>query len=94
MDPGAHLFGRITGLVTALLAALFIPLASYASSLYAEALFVTLLVAGLTALNDAIERKSGRMAFGAGVTRRSSCCWAQCWSSDRGRGGIIWCTVA
>jgi hypothetical protein len=64
---GAHLFGRITGLVTALLAAIFIPLASYASSLYAEALFVTLLVAGLTALNDAIERKSGRMAFGAGV---------------------------
>jgi 4-amino-4-deoxy-L-arabinose transferase-like glycosyltransferase len=64
---GAHLFGRITGLVTALLAAIFIPLASYASSLYAEALFVTLLVTGLTALNDAIERKSGRMAFGAGV---------------------------
>ncbi|MBO9363850.1 MAG: glycosyltransferase family 39 protein [Roseiflexus sp.] len=64
---GAHLFGRITGLVTALLAALFIPLASYASSLYAEALFITLLVAGLTALNDAIDRKSGRMAFGAGV---------------------------
>ena len=64
---GAHLFGRITGLVTALLAAIFIPLASYASSLYAEALFVTLLVTGLTALNDAIERKSGRMAFGAGI---------------------------
>ncbi|MCL6540667.1 MAG: glycosyltransferase family 39 protein [Roseiflexus sp.] len=64
---GAHLFGRITGLVTALLAAIFIPLASYASSLYAEALFVTLLVAGLTALNNAIERKSGRMASGAGV---------------------------
>lgn len=64
---GAHLFGRITGLVTALLAAIFVPLASYASSLYAEALFITLLVAGLTALDHAIERKSERAAFGAGA---------------------------
>lgn len=64
---GAHLFGHITGLVTALLAAIFVPLASYASSLYAEALFITLLVAGLTALDRAIKRKSERAAFGTGA---------------------------
>lgn len=65
---GKQLFGRTTGLVTALLAALFVPLASYASSLYAEALFVTLLVAGLALLDRALARGSGRAAFWAGVT--------------------------
>ncbi|MGQ9829568.1 MAG: glycosyltransferase family 39 protein [Roseiflexus sp.] len=64
---GTRLFGHITGLVTALLAALFVPLASYASSLYAEALFITLLVAGLTMLDHVVERNSDRMAFGAGT---------------------------
>lgn len=64
---GKQLFGRATGLATALLAALFVPLASYASSLYAEALFVTLLVAGLTLLDRALARGSGWTAAGAGA---------------------------
>jgi hypothetical protein len=64
---GAQLFGRATGLVTALLATLFVPLASYASSLYAEALFVTLLVAGLALLDRASVHGSKRAAFGAGA---------------------------
>ncbi|MCS7290787.1 MAG: glycosyltransferase family 39 protein, partial [Roseiflexus sp.] len=65
---GAQLFGRAVGLVTALLAALFVPLASYASSLYAEALFVTLLVLGLALLDRALTRRSIWAAFGTGAT--------------------------
>lgn len=64
---GAQLFGRATGLMTALLAALFAPLASYASSLYAEALFITLLIPGLALLDRALARRSGWTAFGAGT---------------------------
>ncbi len=64
---GRRLFGRVTGLGTALLAALFVPLASYASSLYAEALFITLLMAGLAIVDLAFVRGSRRAALSAGV---------------------------
>lgn len=64
---GAQLFGRpAVGLLAALLAALFIPLASYASSLYAEALFTIVLIAGLAAFDRALSG-GARMAFGAGM---------------------------
>ncbi|MFQ3682633.1 glycosyltransferase family 39 protein [Roseiflexus sp.] len=64
---GRQLFGRMTGLATALLAALFVPLASYASSLYAEALFITLLIAGLAIVDQAFVRGSRRAALSAGA---------------------------
>ncbi|PMP82710.1 MAG: hypothetical protein C0183_09550 [Roseiflexus castenholzii] len=64
---GTQLFGRVTGMVTTLLASLFVPLASYASSLYAEALFVTLLIIGLALIDRALVRNSTRAACGAGV---------------------------
>lgn len=64
---GAQIFGRVTGLVTAFLAALFVPLASYASSLYTEALFITILVLGLAALDRALAQVHDWTAFGAGV---------------------------
>lgn len=64
---GTQLFNQQVGIVTGMLAALFVPLASYASSLYAEVWFVTLLVSGLTLLDRARLRRSWYIAFGAGV---------------------------
>lgn len=65
---GAQLFGRQdVGLVTALLAALCVPLVSYASSLYAEALFATLLALALATLDRALVSGAGRAALVSGA---------------------------
>lgn len=65
---GTQLFGRQdVGLVTALLAAFYVPLASYASSLYAEALFAMLLALALAMLDRALVSGTGRAALGAGA---------------------------
>ncbi|MCX7858869.1 MAG: tetratricopeptide repeat protein [Chloroflexus sp.] len=64
---GLQLFDQKVGIVTALLAALFVPLASYASSLYAEVWFITLLVGSLSLLDRMRLSGSWRVAFGAGM---------------------------
>ncbi|NTV62909.1 MAG: hypothetical protein HGA65_05145, partial [Oscillochloris sp.] len=63
-----QLFGRpLVGLLAGLIAALFIPLAAFASALYAEALFVTLMLLGLTLLDRADQAGRRRTAFAAGL---------------------------
>ncbi len=65
---GRQLFGRRdVGLLAALIAALFIPLAVFASALYAEAFFVTLMLLGLSALDRASQTGGRRTALAAGM---------------------------
>ncbi len=65
---GRQVLGRHdVGLLAGLLAALFVPLAAFGSALYAEALFVTLMVLGLTALDRAAQAGGRRMALAAGA---------------------------
>jgi hypothetical protein len=64
---GRQLFGWNAGLVAALLAALFVPLAAFSAALYAEALFVTLLALALAALDRAHVSHKSRWALVAGL---------------------------
>jgi hypothetical protein len=64
---GRQLFGQAEGLVAALMAALFVPLAAFSAALYAEALFVTLLALALAALDRAHVSRRPRWALAAGV---------------------------
>ncbi|MEN9935787.1 MAG: hypothetical protein RLZZ387_2366 [Chloroflexota bacterium] len=64
---GAQLFGQREGLLASALAGLFVPLAAFGGALYAEALFVLLLVLALAALDRALERGSWRWALVAGA---------------------------
>ncbi|WP_129629782.1 ArnT family glycosyltransferase [Candidatus Oscillochloris fontis] len=63
-----QIFGRHdVALVAGMIGAIFIPLATFASALYAEALFVTLMILGLTKLDQASETGRSRTAFFAGI---------------------------
>jgi hypothetical protein len=63
----AQLFGRSVGLIAGLIAALFVPLAAFASAMYAEALFVILMVLALAALDRALIGSRGGWALAAGA---------------------------
>ncbi|MBX0328212.1 glycosyltransferase family 39 protein [Oscillochloris sp. ZM17-4] len=65
---GRQIFGRHdVGVIAGLIAALFIPLAAFGSAIYGEALFVTLMVLALTALDRAAQRGGWPMALAAGA---------------------------
>lgn len=65
---GRRLFAsRTVGLISALIAATFVPLASFGSVLFAEALFVALIVLSLAALDGAIAVGGWRRALLAGA---------------------------
>ncbi|HWQ14947.1 MAG TPA: glycosyltransferase family 39 protein [Roseiflexaceae bacterium] len=64
---GRQLFGGRAGLLAALLAALYVPLADFGAALYAEALFVTLLALGLAALDRTLVSGRGRWALVTGL---------------------------
>nr|WP_044201292.1 glycosyltransferase family 39 protein [Oscillochloris trichoides] len=63
-----QVFGRHdVALVAGMIGAIFIPLAAFASAIYAEALFVTLMILGLTMLDRAGETGRWRTAFFTGI---------------------------
>jgi 4-amino-4-deoxy-L-arabinose transferase-like glycosyltransferase len=65
---GQRLFAsRAVGLLSGLIAALFVPLASFGSVLFAEALFVILIILALALLDLVLEGGSWRWALLAGV---------------------------
>jgi hypothetical protein len=65
---GRQVFGRNdVGLLAALLAATFVPLAAFASAMYAEALFVCLMLLMLAVLDRALVFRSWKLAFAAGA---------------------------
>lgn len=65
---GARLFAsRAVGLLSATIAAVFVPFASFGSVLFAEALFVTWLALALTLLDGALVTGSWRWALLAGL---------------------------
>jgi hypothetical protein len=64
---GRQLVGRGAGLLSALIAALYVPLAAFGAAMYAEALFVTLLALGLATLDRALVTGRGRWALVAGL---------------------------
>lgn len=64
---GRQLFDARVGLLSALIAALFVPLAAFGSALYAEALFVTLIALALAALDRALAGGRWTWALAAGA---------------------------